>query len=189
MTEKKKHSVNEVADELKKRRAEEAAKDESDAPTESEVAVEETPENAEQAKPAEESADIKFTRLAADFQNYKQRAEKERFERYTEGKKDFAADLLPVLDNFERALATEAGEKTQFFEGMELVYQQLTGVLEKNGVKEIKALGETFDPNFHHAVVMEATKDYESSKVSEALQKGYALGEKVIRPAMVKVAE
>ena len=142
----------------------------------------------------EDDGEAKYLRLAADFQNYKRRMEKERFERYSEGKKDFAADLLPVLDNFDRALqheaaGDEASELESFVEGMEMILKQLLGALEKNGVSEITALGEDFDPNFHHAVAMEASEEYGSQKVSSVLQKGYKAGDKVIRPAMVKVAE
>jgi len=146
---------------------------------------------APQSAPAEESADVKFMRLAADFQNYKQRTERERFERYTEGKKDFAADVLAVLDNFDRALKDETAKMAdpQFCEGMEMIRSQLMDVLAKNGVKEIEALGQPFDPNLHHAVIMEPSAKYEGGRVSEVLQKGYALGDKVIRAAMVKVAE
>jgi molecular chaperone GrpE len=79
---------------------------------------------------AEESADVKYLRLAADFQNYKRRMEKERFERYSEGKKDFASELLPVLDNFERAIAQDAEDAgKQFHEGMEMILTQLQDVL------------------------------------------------------------
>ena len=131
--------------------------------------------------PTEEDADTKYLRLAADFQNYKRRMEKERFERYSEGKKDFAEDLLAVVDNFDRALG--------HIEGMDMILAQFIDVLAKNGVSEIKALGEDFDPNFHHAVVMEPSAEYDSQKISEVMQKGYMIGEKVIRPAMVKVAE
>ena len=73
-------------------------------------------------------------------------------------------------------------------EGMSLIFKQLQGVLEKAGVKEIEALGQEFDPNFHNAVMMEDTDEYESGKVSCVLQKGYTLNNKVIRPSMVKVA-
>jgi molecular chaperone GrpE len=139
---------------------------------------------------AGEDANVKYMRLAADFQNYKKRTEKERFERYTEGKKDFAADLLPVLDNFERAIGQDAVEGTdvKFLEGMEMIYNQLIDVLAKNGIDEIPALGEEFDPNLHHAVQQIASEEYESGKVASVLQKGYKLGEKIIRPAMVIVA-
>ena len=149
--------------------------------------------DAEKAE-AGESGDVKYLRLAADFQNYKRRMEKERFERYSEGKKDFAMDLLPILDNFDRAVAQE-GEQAKddlsgaVIEGMAMILKQFKEALEKNGVYEIEALGADFDPNMHHAVVMEPSVKYESQKVSEVLLKGYRMGEKVIRPSMVKVAE
>jgi molecular chaperone GrpE len=120
--------------------------------------------------------------------------EKERFERYSEGKKDFAADLLPILDNFDRALAQDAEQAKDehdraVIEGMEMILKQFQDALAKNGVTEIEALGEAFDPNVHHAVMMEPSDKFESQKVSEVLQKGYRIGDKVIRPSMVKVAE
>ena len=147
-----------------------------------------------EAEETGDSDDTKYLRLAADFQNYKRRMEKERFERYSEGKKDFTEDLLPILDNFDRVLTQDSeiakDEHGQaIIEGMAMIRKQLRDALEKNGVFEIEALGEDFDPNFHHAVIMEPTKEYESQKVSEVLQKGYRIGEKVIRPSMVKVAE
>jgi len=148
----------------------------------------------EAAEAEGESADVKYLRLAADFQNYKKRTERERYERYTDGKKDFAEALLPILDNFDRALAQDAADAESererlFIEGMDLILKQLNGMLAKNGVTEIEALGEDFDPNFHHAVIMEPSDKYESQKVSDVLQKGYKIGDKVIRPSMVKVAE
>ena len=141
-----------------------------------------------------ESGDVKYLRLAADFQNYKRRMEKERFERYSEGKKDFAMDLLPILDNFDRAVARDEGQAKDdpgdaVIEGMSMILKQFQEALEKNGVYEIEALGADFDPNLHHAVVMEPSDKYESQKVSEVMLKGYRMGEKVIRPTMVKVAE
>ena len=158
---------------------------------------EEAPEKeveVEEAKTEAEGAETKYLRLAADFQNYKRRMEKERFERYSEGKKDFAEDLLPVLDIFDVALAQNAelakdDHGRAVLEGMEMILKQLQDALAKNGVSEIEALGADFDPNFHHAVIMEPSDKYASQKVSEVLQKGYKIGEKVIRPSMVKVAE
>ena len=160
--------------------------------------IDEKPEEAGQGEgekaETEESGDVKYLRLAADFQNYKRRMEKERFERYSEGKKDFAADLLPILDNFDRALLQDAAQAKDehdqaVIEGMAMILKQFQDALAKNGVHEIEALGEDFDPNLHHAVVMEASEEYESQKVSEVMLKGYRMGEKVIRPSMVKVAE
>jgi len=159
-----------------------------------EKTADEQPAQEEKEAEEAESADMKYLRLAADFQNYKKRTERERYERYTEGKKDFAEAILPILDNFDRALAQDAaaaeGERERLFvEGMELILKQFNDVLAMNGVNEIEALGEDFDPNVHHAVVMEPSDTYESQKVSDVLQKGYKIGDKVIRPSMVKVAE
>jgi molecular chaperone GrpE len=128
-------------------------------------------------------------RLAADFQNYKKRTEKERFERYAEGKKDLAADILPVLDNLERAVTDITGQDKAVNEGLEMILKQLRDALAKNGITEIEALGADFDPNLHHAVMMEASEEHESGKVCEVIQKGYSSGEKVVRPSMVKVAQ
>ena len=166
--------------------------------TEEEKIVEETAaeeeEIAEEKKEEVESDDMKYLRLAADFQNYRKRTERERYERYSDGKKDFAESMLPVLDNFDRALAQDAAaaeseRERNFVEGMEMIFQQLIDAFEKNGITEINALGEDFDHNVHHAVVMEPSDTYESQKVSEVLQKGYRIGDKVIRHSMVKVAE
>ena len=96
------------------------------------------------------------------------------------------AELLEVLDNFERAL--EQGGTDGFEEGMRLIFTQLVNVLSKEGLAEISALGEDFDPNVHNAVMTEDTEEYESGKVSGVMQKGYTLNGRVIRPSMVKVA-
>ena len=160
---------------------------------ETEPEAEETAET-EKAEEAAEDANTKYLRLAADFQNYKRRMEKERYERYSDGKKDFAADLLPILDNFDRALSQ--GEELAvdehdraILEGMAMILKQFKDALGKNGVFEIDALGADFDPMFHHAVVMEKSNKYESQKISEVLLKGYRIGDKVIRHSMVRVAE
>ena len=151
--------------------------------------TEEKAEAAEEKKEeaaAEEDGDAKYLRLMADFQNYKKRVEKEKKDLYSYANEKLATDLLEVVDNFERALSHEdSGDG--FKEGMEMIFKQLNGVLEKHGLAEIPALGEDFDPNFHNAVMTEETDEYESGKVSGVLQKGYTLNGKVIRPSMVKV--
>ena len=91
-----------------------------------------------------------------------------------------------MIDNFERALEHDDGDDG-FKKGMEMIFKQLSDVLEKAGLAEIPALGEEFDPNFHNAVMTEETEEYESGKVSGVMQKGYTLNGKVIRPSMVKV--
>lgn len=144
-------------------------------------------EEKEEAKEPEEDESTRYMRLMADFQNYKKRVEKEKKDIYSYANEKLATELLSVLDNFERALEHE-GEDKSFKEGMEMIFKQLFDVLEKAGLKEIPALGEEFDPNFHNAVMTEDTDEFESGKVSGVMQKGYTLNEKVIRPSMVKVA-
>ena len=156
---------------------------------EAEAEEAEKPEKAEKNEkdPEEEALNTKYLRLMADFQNYKRRTEKEKSDIYAFANEKIVSELLNVIDNFERAL--DAGnEGDSFVEGMNLIFKQLQGVLEKAGVVEIEALGREFDPNFHHAVMTEDSEEYESGKSTAVLQKGYLLNNKVIRPSMVKVA-
>jgi molecular chaperone GrpE len=147
--------------------------------------------------PAEQAAqddelNAKYMRLAADFQNYKRRVEKEKSDVYAYANEKIAVDLLGVLDNFERALESQSGQEAPdegFAKGMELICKQLSDILVKNGVEEIPSLGEDFDPSLHHAVMMEETEAYESGKVSAVLGKGYKLRDRVIRPTTVKVSQ
>ena len=173
---KKQQEAIEEAEEEAKEKAETEAEDkaEKEAETEGE-AVE------------DEALNTKYLRLMADFQNYKRRTEKEKNDIYAFANEKIVSELLNVIDNFERAL--DAGnDGDSFVEGMNLIFKQLQGVLEKAGVVEIEALGQDFDPNFHHAVLTEDSTEYESGKVTAVLQKGYLLNNKVIRPSMVKVA-
>lgn len=135
----------------------------------------------------EEGTNAKYLRLMADFQNYKRRTEKEKNDIYAFANEKIVCELLNVIDNFERALAHGAAGDS-FAEGMNMIFKQLRDVLEKAGVSEIEALGADFDPNFHNAVMMEDSAEYESGKVIEVLQKGYILNNRVIRPSMVKVS-
>lgn len=156
---------------------------------EAEAQEAEKPEKAEKNEkdPEEEALNTKYLRLMADFQNYKRRTEKEKSDIYAFANEKIVSELLNVIDNFERAL--DAGDEgDSFVEGMNLIFKQLQGVLEKAGVVEIEALGHEFDPNFHHAVMTEDSEEYESGKITAVLQKGYLLNNKVIRPSMVKVA-
>lgn len=139
--------------------------------------------------PEDEEINAKYLRLAADFQNYKRRVEKEKTDIYAYANEKIVVEVLNVIDNFERALEHKTDGAEGFTEGMSKIFKQLKGVLDKTGVEEIKAMGEEFDPKFHHAVLTETSAEYESGKVTSVLQKGYTLNTRVIRPAMVKVAE
>jgi len=182
-------------EELKEEKGPEAEKaEETEIPEEEQKETEEKTEDeakdeaeAEEKKTEEDEAlNTKYLRLMADFQNYKRRTEKEKGDIYSYANEKLVSQLLEVVDNFERALKHESADDG-YAEGMEMIFKQLTGVLEKAGLEEINALGEDFDPNFHNAVMTEDNDDYDSGKVTEVMQKGYTLNSKVIRPSMVKV--
>lgn len=133
----------------------------------------------------------KYLRTQADFDNFRRRTQKERENDLKYKSQELVSEILPVLDNFNRALQTEVNDEgTQsFVDGVKMVYNQLHQALEKAGVEEIKAENEQFDPNLHQAVMQVKEEGYESNQIVEVLQKGYKLKERVIRPAMVKVNE
>lgn len=128
----------------------------------------------------------KYLRVIAEFDNYKKRTQKEKEEIYSLAKADVVRSLLPVIDNFERAEKFSKDESVE--EGMALIKKQFSEFLKKIGVEEIEAENMPFDPNFHNAVLHEEREDVPENTIVEVLQKGYRLGEKVIRHAMVKVA-
>lgn len=128
----------------------------------------------------------KLVRLQADFQNYKKRVEKEKDDLVSIGVVSIANEILPVIDNFERALEHE-GDSASFKEGMELIYEGLKNALKAKGIVELKALGEDFNPDFHQAVSMGHNDEYKENQVIEVLLKGYEYNGKVIRHAMVIV--
>lgn len=132
-----------------------------------------------------------FLRLQADFSNYKRRVEKDKQSIYQFANEKLVLELLDVIDNFERAFASanEDEEKEGFYEGVVMVYKQLLEILEKNGLEEIEAKDEKFDPNLHHAVMQEESDDVDEEIIIDVFQKGYKLKNKVIRPSMVKVAK
>ena len=132
----------------------------------------------------------RLLRTAAEFDNYRKRMDKERRDLAEFAAAGIVTELLPVLDNFERALqAPSAGEPDALRKGVELIHKQLFDLLLKRGVKPIEALGADFDPNIHEAVIHEASHEHRDGEVMQELQRGYRLGERLLRPAMVKVAK
>ncbi|MDQ2941634.1 MAG: nucleotide exchange factor GrpE, partial [Chloroflexota bacterium] len=130
-----------------------------------------------------------WQRTAADFANYKRRTDEERSALGEFAKALLITKLLGVLDDFDRALESIPDEVHEgWVEGIRLVERKLRGVLESEGVTQIEALGQPFDPNLHEAVVHEETTDYPDNQVIAELQRGYRLRDRVIRPALVKVA-
>ncbi len=133
----------------------------------------------------------RLMRQMAEFDNYRKRTDKEKKQNYEIGAADFILKILPVVDNFERGLnaMTEADKETSFAQGIEMIYKQLTKVLEDEGVTVIEAQGKEFDPMLHNAVMQQPSEEYESGIVIQELQKGYKYKDRVIRHSMVMVAE
>ena len=130
----------------------------------------------------------RILRLQAEYDNFKRRSQKEKEAERKYKAQDLVNDLLPVLDNFERALQVEQTEATSnLIEGISMVYRQLQDALTNNGVEVIVTEGKEFDPNLHHAVMQVEDENHESNHIVEELQKGYMLKDRVIRPSMVKV--
>ncbi len=172
--------------------AEEEAVDEADAQEEAQA---ETPEEEAETLRAEVerlTADLKekedrVLRLQADFENFRRRVSKERIELADVVKQDFLKDMLPLVDNFERAMAAEKTDGEAFQKGVEMIYTQFGEILKKNGLEPIETEGRKFDPNFHQAVMRVAAPELEDEMIVKELQRGYTAHGRVLRPSMVQV--
>jgi molecular chaperone GrpE len=131
----------------------------------------------------------RLLRQAAEFDNYRKRVERERKDTAQFAAIDFVQELLPVIDDFERALQTEAPGASSYRQGLEIIHRALMEMLRKRGVTPIEAVGTTFDPQVHQAVAYEDAPDRRDGEVIEQFTRGYRLGDKLVRPAMVKVAK
>ncbi|WP_288798050.1 nucleotide exchange factor GrpE [uncultured Megasphaera sp.] len=133
----------------------------------------------------------RYMRLQADFANYKKRTVGEKQQLSELIKAEILLSILPVVDNFERALqhpSEQIGEEVKsFIDGYDMIYKQLIGILEKAGVTKMQPVGQPFDPQYHQAVSRVAVAEKENDTIAEVLQEGYLLGDKTLRPAMVKV--
>lgn len=136
-----------------------------------------------------EELNDRLMRQMAEFENFRKRSEKEKSQMFEIGAKDVVEKILPVVDNFERGLATvqEEDKDNAFVQGMEQVYRQFITALESAGVKAIEAEGKEFDPNFHNAVMHEDDDSLGENMVAQELQKGYMYRDSVVRHSMVKV--
>lgn len=132
----------------------------------------------------------KYLRMLAEYDNYKKRTQKEKEAIYTDAKADSVENLLAVLDNLERGTKVEvaSAEAKSVVEGVEKILVQAVEIFAKMGVEEIPALGESFNPELHNAVMHEENEEFDENTVSEVFLKGYKIGDKVIRHSMVKVA-
>ncbi|PZK60357.1 nucleotide exchange factor GrpE [Staphylococcus aureus] len=131
----------------------------------------------------------KYLRLYAEFENYKRRIQKENEINKTYQAQRVLTDILPAIDNIERALQIEGDDETfkSLQKGVQMVHESLINALKDNGLEVIKTESEAFDPNIHQAVVQDDNPDFESGEITQELQKGYKLKDRVLRPSMVKV--
>lgn len=173
--------------------AEEAGAAKVEAGAEAEEAAEETAAEQDFAAEAEalkaqlaEGAE-RMKRLQADFENFRRRTRQEKEELSNLVVQDFIKELLPMLDNFDRAMAAEATDAAKFQQGVEMIYNQLTEILKNRGMELIETKDAKFDPNFHQAVMRVENPDLEDEAIAMELQKGYMVKGKVIRPSMVQV--
>lgn len=162
---------------------------------EEEVSTAETEETAVETEPSEEEklrkelSDTKdlYLRTVAEYDNFRKRTAKEKIEIYGDATLKAVSEILSVIDNFERAIAVETSDEN-FKKGVTMIFNQYLEILKKLGVSEIKAKGEEFNPEFHHAVQQIEDENLGENVVATVFQKGYMLGDKVIRPSMVVVA-
>jgi molecular chaperone GrpE len=137
-----------------------------------------------------DSLQDRLLRTAAEFDNYRKRMDRERRDLTEFVNAEVLGELLPIVDNFERALQAPAtGDAESFKKGIELIHKQLFDLLKKRGVTPIVALGADFDPNVHQAVIHEESATHREGEVMQELQRGYKIGDRLLRPAMVKVAK
>ena len=165
------------------REMEEAAKEADDTLGRSSSQAALTPEDADDLRKAQD----RYLRTLADFENYRKRSEREKDEFRKYAVANVLRELLPVLDNFDRAL-DHAEEGDDFHKGVLMIYKQLFDVLQKNGLKPIDEVNVRFNPNIHEAVIREEDPSVPSHTVTTVLQKGYFLHDRLLRPALVKVA-
>lgn len=189
MSEEQKKEAQTPEDEVKK---EAGSAEATETPEEDNAPEAEKTEEKSEEKTEEKADDgnEKYVRLMAEFQNYKKRVAKEKNDIREYATEKLVMELLPVLDNFERALAASAeDDPAGYAKGMELIFTQMVTELQKSGLAEVEAEGQDFDPTKHNAVMTEENEELESGKVSKVLQKGYTLNDKVIRPSMVAVTK
>lgn len=182
---------------MSKEKKETAAEEQETAQETAEEIKEESTENTEvREKTAEETPAVspemaamndKYLRLLAEYDNFRRRSQKEKAEIYTDVRAEALKQFLPVYDNLVRALATPTADEA-YRKGVEMIMTQFNTTLEKLGVTEIEALGKTFDPSFHNAVMHVDDEEKGENEIVEVFQKGFMIGEKVVRFAMVKVA-
>lgn len=176
----------ETAQSVEEEVAQNDAEPSADTDDEAEEEHEENPVAVLEAELKEKSDRI--LRLQADFENFRRRTAKEKEELTAVITQNMLTDLLPLLDNFERAMMVEQTDIEAFQKGVEMIFSQLREVMEKHGLEKIEAEGQVFDPNLHQAVMRVENPDVEDGMITQVLQQGYRAKGRVIRPSMVQVA-
>jgi len=160
------------------------------AATEDRTAATEQTEALDALRREKDTLQDRLLRTAAEFDNYRKRVERERREYSEYAGADILSDMLPIVDDLERALqAPSGGEADSFRRGVELIHKQMTDLLRKRGVKSIEAVGTQFDPRYHEAVIQEVSSEHREGEVMAELRRGYTLGDRLLRPTTVKVAK
>lgn len=142
----------------------------------------------EELQKALDEKNDQFLRICAEYDNFRKRSQKEKQDIYSSSRADVFKDLLPVFDNFDRAAQNKGAGLEDYSKGIDLIFQQFAEILKKNGVESFGAPGDEFDPNIHNAVMSVEDENFGENTVAEVFSKGYKLGDRVIREAVVKVA-
>lgn len=142
----------------------------------------------EQLQKALDEKNDQFLRLYAEYDNFRKRSQKEKQDIYSSSKADVIKDLLPILDNFDRAANNTEGSYEDYKKGIDLIFNQFVEMLTKNGVESYGERGETFDPNIHNAVMTVEDDELGENQIAAVFSKGYKLGDKIVREAVVTVA-
>lgn len=166
-----------------------SSNDSSNEESSEETAVDPKDEEIQQLQLKANENEEKYLRLYAEFENYKRRIQKENETNKTYQSQRVLTDILPTIDNIERALQIEGDDESfkSLQKGVQMVHESLLRALKDNGLEEIESEGQVFDPNFHQAVVQDDNPDFKSGDITQELQKGYKLKDRVLRPSMVKV--
>ncbi len=150
--------------------------------------AEEAPTKEQQLQKALDDKNDQFLRLCAEYDNFRKRSQKERQDIYTASRADVIKELLPILDNFDRAVVNSEANFEDYKKGIDLIFSQFKQLLEKNGVESYGEEGDTFDPNIHNAVMSVEDESLGENVIAQVFTKGYKLGDRIIREAVVKVA-
>lgn len=160
---------------------------EKETPATAEQAVGEPEQKSEELEKSLKDANDKFLRTLAEYDNYRKRSVREKEQAYADSKASVLTEFLPVLDNFERAAGNKDASLEDYQKGIDMIFNQFTAIFKKQGAESFGEAGDTFDPNIHSAVMHSEDETQPENTVAEVFSKGYKLGDKILRPAVVKV--